>query len=77
MMSPPRRYTYVHLVLDVDRQALVRNQTHVLAFVLVRDRDVPSIRDEIDRLNYTEVVTLSRECQVDNSVNVIVQHPNE
>lgn len=56
---------------------MLRNEPHVIVLVLVRDGDVTPIGNEIDDIGHPKLVSLDGEGQVENAINVVVEHPHE
>ena len=69
--------THPNLVLDLCREPLVGYQPDVLGLVLVRHGDVPPIRNEVDDLGHSKVIALDGERQVEDTVDVVLEHPYE
>lgn len=69
--------THPDLVLDLCRKPLIRDQANVLGFVLVRDCNVASVGDEIDDLGNAKVVALDGHSEIQDAVDVVVEHPDE
>jgi hypothetical protein len=39
----------------------MRNKTHIVCLVVIRDVDIPTVRDEVHRLHFPELVVLTGE----------------
>jgi hypothetical protein len=70
-----RRGTHIHLILDFDGKTLISDETNVFSFILVRNGDVSSIRNEIDSLDDTEFITFNGEVELNDSIDIVLQHP--
>lgn len=56
---------------------MVGDEANIFSLVLIRDGDVSTVRDEVDRLDDAKLFPFDREGQFDDSVNVVLQHPLE
>ncbi|KAI6853393.1 hypothetical protein KC350_g76 [Hortaea werneckii] len=67
----------IQLLLHRGNQAVFNDQLHILLLVLFGDRDVTTIRNEIDCLFRTETVNVHRKCFKGHVCDVVLEDPDQ